>query len=191
MSVTRAKPSPSNGPSVFDGTLVTRVRPGFGFGYHFSKITADTRSLQSFVSVTIFLEDSIRGDRKVSSVEIGEVVRVIMGQVKTSEVRAAMSYESEFECYSAIACIEETLHEVVAIMSADISTSTRTSFTSGVDALKRLTDLAARTQNKEVLDGLLELRSQILGIKEILLEVKEENFNFREENKRLMQNPED
>lgn len=98
----------------------------------------------------------------------------------------SMNYEMEFGCYSAIVCIEETLQEIESIMAADLSVAVRT-VSSGIDALKKLTDLAVKTQNIELQEGILELRSQLLEIKESLLEVKEENFNLREENKGLKQ----
>jgi len=95
-----------------------------------------------------------------------------------------MSLEREFECYSAIASIEETLQELENLMGADLSIAVRTVST-GIDALKKLTDLAVKTQNIELQEGILELRGQLLEIKESLLEAKEENFNLREENKEM------
>ena len=95
-----------------------------------------------------------------------------------------MSLEGEFECYSALACIEETLREIEGLMAGDLSVAVRTVST-GIDALKKLTELAVKTQNIELQEGILELRGQLLEIKEALLAVKEENLQLREENKML------
>lgn len=95
-----------------------------------------------------------------------------------------MNLEEEFECYCAIACIEETLREIEGLMAADLSIAVRTVST-GIDALKKLTDLAVKTKNIELQEGILELRGQLLEIKEALLEAKEENFSLREENKSM------
>jgi regulator of replication initiation timing len=71
-------------------------------------------------------------------------------------------------------------------MSGDLSGAVRT-VTTGIDALKKLTDLAVKSQNIELQEGILGLRSQLLEIKESLLEAKEQNFDLREENKELKQ----
>ena len=97
-----------------------------------------------------------------------------------------MNYEREFECYSAIVCIEETLREIESIMAVDFSVALRT-VSSGIDTLKKLTDLAVKSQNIELQEGIIEYRVQLLEIKESLLEAKEDNLNLREENKLLKQ----
>ena len=94
--------------------------------------------------------------------------------------------QEEFELYSAIACIEETLREIEGLMATDLSIAVRTVST-GIDALKKLTDLAVKAQDIELQEGILELRGQLLEIKEALLEAKEENFSLREENKSMKQ----
>ena len=95
-----------------------------------------------------------------------------------------MNLQEEFECYSSIDCIEKTLREIEGLMATDLSIAVRTVST-GIDALKKLTDLAAKAQNIELHEGILELREKILEIKESLLKAKEENFGLQKENKFL------
>ena|SRR6476646_7211277 len=94
--------------------------------------------------------------------------------------------EQEFECYAAIALIKETFQELEDLMAADLSTAVRT-VSGGIDALKKLADVAVKSRNVELQEGILELREQLLSIKESLLEAKEENSQLREENKTLQE----
>lgn len=92
--------------------------------------------------------------------------------------------EREFQCYAAISSIEQTLKEIDDLMAGDLSTAVRT-VSSGIDALKKLADLAIKSKNIELQEGILGLREQMLDVKEALLSAREENASLREENKTL------
>lgn len=92
--------------------------------------------------------------------------------------------ELEFECYAAILSIEETFKELESIMAADLATTIRT-VSSGIDALKKLTDLAIKSRNVELQEGILKLREELIDVRDGLMTAREENFELREENKQL------
>jgi hypothetical protein len=92
--------------------------------------------------------------------------------------------QREFQCYAAIFDIAETLEELDLLMEAEITAAVRT-LSSGIDVLKKLTDLAIKSKNVELQEGMIALRIQLLDVKETILEVKTENSELREENKAL------
>lgn len=86
--------------------------------------------------------------------------------------------EGEFECYSAIITIRETFQEIYEIMGiADIGKN----ITGVIDATQKIADIALRIKNTEILESILELKTQLVGIKGSLIDAKEENVNLREE----------
>ena len=95
-----------------------------------------------------------------------------------------MNLEEEFECYSAIVSTSETLQKAENLMASDISLAVRTA-SNGIDLLKKLAELAVKTQNVELQEGILEVREQLLEVRKALVEAKEENFNLLEENKEM------
>lgn len=97
-----------------------------------------------------------------------------------------MNYEDEFALYQAVFEITENLVEIQALMPNTISEATRT-LSTGIDAVKKLADLAMKTQNIDLQEGILELREQLLFAKESLLNAKEEISDLKEENRKLLQ----
>lgn len=95
-----------------------------------------------------------------------------------------MNYEKEFALYQAVAEIDKTLAEIQSFMPSTIGEATR-SISTGIDAVKKLADLAMKTQNIELQEGILELREQLLFAKEALLNAKEEISDLKEETRRL------
>jgi regulator of replication initiation timing len=94
------------------------------------------------------------------------------------------SYEQEFELYTAVAQIQEALDELSILMTTDITTAIR-GVSSGIDAVKKLADLAIKTQNIELREGILNLREQLLEAKDALLDAKEQVSDYKEENATL------
>ena len=70
-------------------------------------------------------------------------------------------------------------------MSSQITEATRT-ISTGIDAVKKLADLAIKTKNIELQEGILDLRKQLLFAKEALLDAREEISDLKEENRRLL-----
>jgi regulator of replication initiation timing len=94
------------------------------------------------------------------------------------------SYEQEFELYTAVAQIQEVLDELNILMTTDITTAIR-GVSSGIDAVKKLADLAVKTQNIELREGILNLREQLLEAKDALLDAKEQVSSYKQENTAL------
>jgi regulator of replication initiation timing len=94
------------------------------------------------------------------------------------------SYEQEFELYTAVAQIQEVLDELNILMTTDITTAIR-GVSSGIDAVKKLADLAVKTQNIELREGILNLREQLLEAKDALLDAKEQVSSYKQENATL------
>lgn len=92
-----------------------------------------------------------------------------------------MNYEREFEIFRAVIDIENLFNDLDALMAINLGEMTRTVST-GIDAIKKLTDLALQTKNVELQEGLIGLREQLITIKESLLEAREENLSLKEEN---------
>lgn len=69
-------------------------------------------------------------------------------------------------------------------MASDLTTAVR-GVSAGIDAVKKLTDLALKTQNIELQETTLQLREQLLSVKETLLDTREEATALREENSQL------
>lgn len=69
-------------------------------------------------------------------------------------------------------------------MPSQITEATRT-ISTGIDAVKKLADLAVKTQNIDLQEGIIELREKLLFAKEALLNAKEEISDLKEENRRL------
>lgn len=69
-------------------------------------------------------------------------------------------------------------------MPSQITEATRT-ISTGIDAVKKLADLAIKTKNIELQEGILNLREQLLFAKEALLNAKEEIADLKEENRTL------
>ena len=92
-----------------------------------------------------------------------------------------MNYESEFEIFRAVIDIENLFSELETLMAINLGEMTRTVST-GIDAIKKLTDLAIQSKNIELQEGLIGLREQLITIKESLLEAREENLSLKEEN---------
>jgi regulator of replication initiation timing len=69
-------------------------------------------------------------------------------------------------------------------MSTDITTAVR-GVSVGIDALKKLTELALKTKNIELQEGILSLREQLLEAKDVLLDAKEQISNYKHENAEL------
>ena len=83
--------------------------------------------------------------------------------------------------YSAIFEIELILNELNKLMPADITNTIR-SLSAGIDTIKKLAELAKKSQSVELREGILELKEQLLSAKEAALEVKQELLAYREEN---------
>ena len=90
------------------------------------------------------------------------------------------SLEQEFQLYSAILDIEITVNELNELMPADIATTIR-GLSAGIDSIKKLAELAKKSQNVELREGILDLREQLLSAKEALLDVKQELSVYKEE----------
>ena len=95
-----------------------------------------------------------------------------------------MNYEREFEIFRAVIDIEDLFSELETLMAINLGEMTRTVST-GIDAIKKLTDLAIQSKNIELQEGLIGLREQLITIKESLLEAREENLSLKEENSLL------
>jgi regulator of replication initiation timing len=91
------------------------------------------------------------------------------------------SLEQEFQLYSAILDIETTLNELNQLMPADIVTTIR-GLSAGIDSIKKLAELAKKSQNVELREGILDLREQLLSAKDDILDVKQELSAYKEEN---------
>jgi len=102
----------------------------------------------------------------------------------SSEGGEAMNYEREFEIFRAVIDIEDLFSELETLMAINLGEMTRTVST-GIDAIKKLTDLAIQSKNIELQEGLIGLREQLITIKESLLEAREENLSLKEENSLL------
>ena len=89
------------------------------------------------------------------------------------------SIESKFQLYVNMISIEKILVELNEVMTGDI-TGTIRSISSGIDVVKKLTELAFKTQNIELQEGVLSLREKLAEAKEALLEAKEEISSCRE-----------
>jgi hypothetical protein len=89
--------------------------------------------------------------------------------------------ESEFQLYANMLGMENALVELNEIMAGDITDAVR-SMSSGIDVLKKLTDLAFKTQNIELQEGILSLREKLAEAKEALLDAKEDIAAYKEEN---------
>jgi len=83
--------------------------------------------------------------------------------------------------YSAILEIELTLNELNKLMPADITNTIR-GLSAGIDTIKKLAELAKKSQSVELREGILELKEQLLSAKEAVLEVKQELSAYKEEN---------
>jgi regulator of replication initiation timing len=83
--------------------------------------------------------------------------------------------------YSAIFEIELILNELNKLMPADITNTIR-SLSAGIDIIKKLAELAKKSQSVELREGILELKEQLLSAKEAVLEIKQELLAYREEN---------
>ena len=79
-----------------------------------------------------------------------------------------MNYESEFEIFRAVIDVENLFSELETLMAINLGEMTRTVST-GIDAIKKLTDLAIQSKNIELQEGLIGLREQLITIKESLL----------------------
>jgi hypothetical protein len=99
----------------------------------------------------------------------------------SSEGGVAMNYEREFEIFRAVIDIENLFNDLETLMAINLGEMTRTVST-GIDAVKKLTDLAIQSKNIELQEGLIGLREQLITIKESLLETREENLSLKEEN---------
>lgn len=91
------------------------------------------------------------------------------------------SLEQEFQLYSAIFEIEVTLSDLNKLMPADITNTIR-GLSAGIDTIKKLAELAKKSQSVELREGILDLREQLLSAKEALLDVKQELSAYKEEN---------
>jgi chromosome segregation ATPase len=83
--------------------------------------------------------------------------------------------------YSAILELELTLNELNKLMPADITNTIR-GLSAGIDTIKKLAELAKKSQSVELREGILELKEQLLSAKEAVLEVKQELSAYKEEN---------
>ena len=88
--------------------------------------------------------------------------------------------------YSAIFEIKLILNELNKLMPADITNTIR-GLSAGIDTIKKLAELAKKSQNVELREGILELKEQLLNAKEAVLEVKQELSAYKEENTELKQ----
>lgn len=94
------------------------------------------------------------------------------------------SLENEFQLYSAVVEIEATLKELNELMSLDIVMAVR-GVSAGIDAVKKLAELARKSQNVELRQGILDLNQQLLDAREALLNAKGEIDELKAENQRL------
>lgn len=92
--------------------------------------------------------------------------------------------EQEFECYAAVVSIEELLKELGNLMSSDIPTAIK-GISAGIEAIKKIRDIALKTQNIELQEGILAVREQLLAAKEALLNSREDTLALKEENNKL------
>lgn len=92
--------------------------------------------------------------------------------------------EQEFECYAGVVSIEETLRELGSLMGSDITTAVK-GISAGIDAIKKLRDIALKSQNIELQEGILSVREQLLAAKEALLNSREDILTLKEENNEL------
>lgn len=83
--------------------------------------------------------------------------------------------------YSAIFEIELILNELNKLMPPDITNTIR-SLSAGIDIIKKLAELAKKSQSIELREGILELKEQLLSAKEAVLEIEQELLAYREEN---------
>jgi cell division protein FtsB len=95
-----------------------------------------------------------------------------------------MNYEREFEIFRAVIDIENLFNDLEELMAINLGEMTRTVST-GIDAAKKLADLALQTKNIELQEGIISLREQLITIKESLLEAREEILSLKEENSLL------
>ena len=66
-------------------------------------------------------------------------------------------------------------------MPPDITNTIR-SLSAGIDIIKKLAELAKKSQSIELREGILELKEQLLSAKEAVLEIEQELLAYREEN---------
>ena len=64
-------------------------------------------------------------------------------------------------------------------MPADITNTIR-SLSAGIDIIKKLAELAKKSQSVELREGILELKEQLLSAKEAVLEIEQELLAYRE-----------
>ena len=91
------------------------------------------------------------------------------------------SLEQEFQLYRAILYIETTLNELSELMPADIATTIR-GLSTAIDSINKLAELAKKSQNVELRQGILDLKEQLLSAKDDILDVKQELSAYKEEN---------
>jgi cell fate (sporulation/competence/biofilm development) regulator YmcA (YheA/YmcA/DUF963 family) len=74
-----------------------------------------------------------------------------------------MNFEREFAVFQAAMEIQSCLEEIQKIsMSNQIAEATRT-ISTGLDVIKKMTDIAVKIKNIELQEAVLELKTQILS----------------------------
>ena len=69
-------------------------------------------------------------------------------------------------------------------MAVDIATTVK-GLSVSIDTIKKLAEMAMKSQNIELQEGILTIREQLLTAKEALLNSKEDILNLKEENSKL------
>lgn len=69
-------------------------------------------------------------------------------------------------------------------MAADIATTVK-GLSGSIDIIKKLSEIAIKSQNIELQEGVLTIREQLLVAKEALINSKEDILNLKEENSKL------
>lgn len=90
------------------------------------------------------------------------------------------SLEQEFQLYSAILYIKRVLNELNELMPADVTTAIR-GLSTIIDSINKLAELAKKSQNVELREGILDLKEQLLNAKEDILDIKQELSAYKEE----------
>lgn len=92
--------------------------------------------------------------------------------------------EEEFGCYATVVSIKDIQRKQGGMMGSEITNATK-GISAGIDAVRKLTELALKTQNIELQEGIVEVKEQLLAAKEALLNGREETVTLKEENREL------
>ena len=95
-----------------------------------------------------------------------------------------MNFEREFTLFRCAMDCDSILTEIEGIMGNQIFETTKT-LSTGLDLVKKLTDIAISTKNMELQETVLELKNKLIEAKGSLIDVKEENLDLKEQNLKM------